>query len=349
MSYKIGNLTLDNPIILAPMDGYTDIPFRTIIKEMGADLIYTEFAHSDALLYENIRSMKKVRILEEERPVVIQIFGKDPDKMARAAKLMEELNPDYLDLNFGCPSPTVAGNGSGSALLKNLPLLEKICETVVSTVKLPVTAKTRIGWDSKTINILETVKVFERTGIQAVTLHPRTRAQKFTGLSDWSFIKLLKENTHLPVIGNGDIRTPEDAKRMFDETSCDGVMIGREAISNPWIFKQVQDFLNSGVYEKEIPIHERIRVCQRHIDLATIWKGEVRAMFEMRKLYGYYFKGIPNLKRFKKLAFASSDIQEIKGYVDNIESIVNDEKLDILELPPVKNLKAYIKKNGDIE
>ena len=343
MGFKIGNNSFEKPIILAPMDGYTDIPFRTVIKEMGADIIYTEFAHSDALMYENEKTQNKTKIMEYERPVVIQIFGKKPENMAIAAKLMEKNNPDYLDLNFGCPSPTVAGNGSGSALLKDLPLLEKICETVKDAVSIPVTAKTRIGWDFANINILEVAKIFERTGMETITLHPRTRSQKFKGSADWRYIKLLKQNTHLPVIGNGDIKSPEDAKRMFDETGCDGVMIGREAISNPWIFRQVKEYLETGNYQKDIPLEDRISLCLRHFELSIEFKGDIRAMFEMRKLFSYYFKGLSNIKRFKKLCFATADVDKLKDYIQNVDKIIVDEAIDKLELEPIKSLKDYYK------
>ena len=336
MEIKLGkNLTLNKPIMLAPIDGYTDIPFRLITKEMNPDLMYTEFVNSDSVIHANERSLRKVKILEEERPVAIQLFGRKPENMAIAAKMLEELNPEIIDLNFGCPSPTVANHGSGAALLKDLDMLKRICEEVVKAVKVPVTAKTRIGWDFDSINILETKKIFEDTGIKMITLHPRTRNQKFKGLSDWSYIKLLKENTFLPVIGNGDIKTPEDAKRMFDETNCDGVMIAREAIKNPWLFKQINDFFDTGEYEKEISLNERIRLCLKHFDYSLEYKHEKRAQFEMRKLYPNYFRGISNIKRFKRLVYATTDIKEIKNYITNLESILEDESIDNRELNPV--------------
>ncbi len=335
MSFKIGKLEFSNPVMLAPIDGYTDIPFRLIVKEMEPDLMYTEFANSDAIIHTNQKTLNKMRILDEERPVVIQIFGKDPENMAEAAKIIAELKPEIIDLNFGCPSPTVAGHGNGAALLKDLPLLGRICEKVVSAVDIPITAKTRIGWDHDSINILETAKVMKDSGIQMITLHPRTRNQKFKGKADWSYIKLLKENSPLPIIGNGDIITPEDAKRMFDETGCDGIMIAREGFRNPWIFKQVKDYLASGRYETEISVKERIRVCLRHFDLNLKYKDPKRAQFEMRKLYQHYFKGISNVKRFKKLVYSTIDAGEIRKYIENFEEIVADSKIDSLNLPPL--------------
>jgi len=334
MSFTLGNLTLDKPIILAPIDGYTDVPFRLVVKMMQPDLMYTEFVNSDAVMHSNKKTLNKIRILPEERPVAIQVFGKNPANMAVAAQMLEEYQPEILDLNFGCPAPnvTAGGFGSGSALLRDLPLLGKICEAVVKSVKLPVTAKTRIGWDMSSVNILETARVMKESGIQMITLHPRTRSQKFLGKSDWSYIKLLKENTDLPVIGNGDILNPYDAKRMFDETGCDGVMIAREAIKNPWIFQQIKDYLATGTFTEEIPLVQRQFVCLKHLDWAIEFKGAERAQFEMRKLYQNYFRGIPNLKRFKRLVFATTDENEVRNHLLNFENIINDTSIDNMEL-----------------
>jgi tRNA-dihydrouridine synthase B len=307
------------PLILAPMDGYTNIPFRLIIKEMAPDLMFTEFVNSDAVIYENEKTLRKIRILEEERPVVIQLFGKKPENMVRAAKMIEERGPEFIDLNFGCPAPTVSGHGSGAALLKDLPLLSKICESVVKAVKTPVSAKTRLGWDETSINIFQTAKIFEESGISFMTLHPRTRAQKFNGLSDWTYIKKIKELSKIPVIGNGDIKNPADAKRMLDETNCDGVMIGREAVKNPWIFKQVRDYLTTGNYENEICFEERKRLCLLHFDLSVEYLGSTKGMLEMRKLYQNYFRAVNGLKNFKKLVFGTSDPADVRKIITDFE------------------------------
>ncbi|MBU4485852.1 MAG: tRNA dihydrouridine synthase DusB [Candidatus Delongbacteria bacterium] len=319
MITDISTLLLNKPIILAPMDGYTNIPFRLIIKEMNPDLMFTEFVNSDAVINENKKTLSKIRILNEERPVAIQIFGHRPENMAIAAKIIEEIGPELIDINFGCPAPKVSGHGSGSALLKDLPLVSKICESVVNAVKTPVSAKTRLGWDNSNINILQTAKIFEESGIKFMTLHPRTKVQKFNGKSDWNYIKKVKEQISIPLIGNGDICSPEDALNMFLQTNCDGIMIGREAVKNPWIFKQIKDFLRTGSYTKEIPFDERKRLCLKHFDLSMEYLGEVKGLLEMRKLYQNYFKAIPNLKSFKQKVFCCSNPPEIRDLILNFE------------------------------
>ncbi|MBN2790271.1 MAG: tRNA dihydrouridine synthase DusB [Candidatus Delongbacteria bacterium] len=334
MIIDLGKIKLSKPLILAPMDGYTNIPFRIVIKQMNPDLMFTEFVNSDAIIYTNKKTMGKIQILEEERPVAIQLFGHNPENMAKAAQIVESYGPEVIDLNFGCPSPKVSGHGNGAGLLKNLPLLGEICSKVVKSVKTPVTAKTRIGWDFDTINILETGKRIEDAGVKMITLHPRTKSQKYGGNADWNYIKLLKENVSIPVVGNGDIKSPEDAKRMFSETNCDGVMIGREAVSNPWIFKQTRDYFNTGEYIHEIPFEERQELCLFHFDLSVKYLGEQRAQFEMRKLYQNYFRALPNLKRFKRLVFATTDHKEIRKHIENILNIVNDPGIDFMELEP---------------
>jgi len=207
------------------------------------------------------------------------------------------------------------------ALLKDLPLIAKICESVVNAVKIPVSAKTRLGWDSSSINIFQTAKIFEESGIKMMTLHPRTKAQKFNGASDWDFIRQLKERISIPLIGNGDIHTPEDALEMFTKTNCDGIMIGREAVKNPWIFRQIRDFLSKGEYSSEIPVCERKRLCLKHFDLSIQYLGEYKGMLEMRKLYQNYFKALPNIKHFKQKVFSCTDTEQIRNLIRNVEDI----------------------------
>lgn len=322
MKFSLNDFFSKKTIALAPMDGYTNIPFRLIIKEMNPDIMFTEFVNSDAVIYENKKTLMKVKILEKERPVAVQIFGKDPERIAAAAVMLEEFEPDVIDLNFGCPAPKVSGHGSGSALLKDLPLVSRICETVVKSVKIPVSAKTRLGWDDKSINIFQTAKIFEESGISFMTLHPRTRAQKFTGSSDWNYIKELKTRINIPLFGNGDITSPEDAVRMFEITGCDGVMIGREAVKNPWIFTQTRDLIEKGVYRKEISLEERKRLCLKHFELTIDYLGEVKGVLEMRKLYQNYFKGMKNIKTFKQKVFSTTDHNEIRRIIEDFEDFI---------------------------
>jgi len=317
MIISLSTLKLDKPVILAPMDGYTNIPFRLIIKGMGPDLMFTEFVNSDAIIHENKKTLNKIRILAEERPVAIQLFGKNPESMSEAAKIIEQTGPELIDINFGCPAPTVSGHGSGAALLKDLPLLARICESVVNAVDLPVSAKTRLGWDEASTNVFQTAKIFEESGIKMMTLHPRTKSQKFNGTSDWEYIKSIKGSVNIPVIGNGDIVCPEDGLRMFSETNCDGIMIGREAVKNPWIFRQVKELLTSGKYEN-ISFEERKKVCLKHYDLSIEYLGNIKGVLEMRKLYQNYFRGLPDIKMFKKRVFESTNPVEVRSIIEDL-------------------------------
>ena len=319
-SFSIKKLFAQKPVALAPMDGYTNIPLRLITKETGADLLFTEFVNSDAIIHYSKKSLQKIRILEKERPVAIQIFGKSPDKMAEAAKIIEEFHPDIIDLNFGCPAPKVSGHGSGSALLRDLPLVSKICEAVVRSVSIPVSAKTRLGWDERSVNIFQTAKIFEESGISFITLHPRTRSQKFSGRSDWSYIQELKTRISVPLFGNGDICSAEDAVRMFKETGCDGVMVGRQAVKNPWIFRDIKELLEKGVYCHLSDIEERKRLCLKHLNLSVEYVGERKGILEMRKYYQNYFKGIEDIKFFRQKLLRTEDIEEIRALINSFSS-----------------------------
>ncbi len=300
------------------MDGYTNIPLRLIVKETGADLLFTEFVNSDAIIHSSSKSLQKIRILKRERPVAIQIFGKSPEKMSEAAKIVEQFDPDIIDLNFGCPAPKVAGHGSGSALLRDLPLVSKICEAVVGSVRTPVSAKTRLGWDENSVNIFQTAKIFEESGISFITLHPRTRSQKFSGRSDWSYIQELKTRVSVPLFGNGDICSPEDAVKMFKETGCDGIMIGREAVKNPWIFMQIKQLIEKGSYSDLTDLDIRKKMCLRHLDLYVEYIGEKKGILEMRKYYQNYFKGINNLKTFRQKIFKMDELEDVRSAINNL-------------------------------
>jgi tRNA-dihydrouridine synthase B len=289
---KIGTIDLgDRAVLLAPMEDVTDVSFRLVARQLGADAVYTEFISSEALIRAAAKSMKKMATMAEERPVAIQIFGGDPDVMREAAQISEAAEPDFIDINCGCWVKNVAGKGAGAGLLKDPPRMEKMVRATVDAVKLPVTVKTRLGWDHDSINILNIAPMLEQAGAKALTIHCRTRAMGHSGEADWSWIPKIKQVVSIPVFLNGDVRTPEEADRAFRETGCDGVMVGRAAISNPFVFKQIKDFFNTGSYS-EPTILERVELCRRHLAHSCQVKGERRAVLEYRKHYTGYLKGV---------------------------------------------------------
>ncbi|MDE2028691.1 MAG: tRNA dihydrouridine synthase DusB [Candidatus Omnitrophica bacterium] len=290
---KIGAIAIDKPLCLAPMEDVTELPFRLICKSLGADIVYTEFTSSEGIIRDIPRIMEKIRIVEEERPVAIQIFGGRPEAMGGAAETIEKLKPDFIDINCGCWVKNHVARNEGAGLLRDLPLFEKVVKATVAGTKLPVTVKTRLGWDDQSIVILDVAKMVEASGAQALTLHCRTRSQAHSGFADWSWLEKIKKTIHIPVIGNGDITCPEDAKAML-ETGCDGVMIGRGAIANPWIFKQTKHYLKTGEHLPEPSVEEKIRTCIEHLKLNVQYKGEKYGVQTFRKHYVGYLKGLPN-------------------------------------------------------
>lgn len=294
MNLEIGNVKLQGNVILAPMAGVTDLPFRILCKEQGADLICTEMVSAKGIMYNNKNTEDLLRIDERERPVSLQLFGSDPDIISEQAKRIEERNFDILDLNMGCPVPKVVNNGEGSALLKNIPLAAKIIEKTVKAIEKPVTVKFRKGFGVDDVQAVEMAKAAEAAGASAVAVHGRTREQYYSGKADWSIIADVKNAVSIPVIGNGDIFTPQDAKRMMEQTGCDGVMVARAARGNPWIFKQIKAYLDGG-QEIEKPSFET--VCQtilRHARMQAEWKGEKRGIMEMRSHAAWYTAGYPH-------------------------------------------------------
>jgi len=291
---KIGSIDINKPLCLAPMEDVTELPFRLICKRLGADIVYTEFTSSEGIIRDIPRIMEKIQISEEERPVAIQIFGGRPEAMAGAALTIEKLKPDFIDVNCGCWVKNHVARNEGAGLLRDLPLFEKIVKATVKGTKLPVTVKTRLGWDEQGIVILDVAKMVEAAGAKALTLHCRTRSQAHSGFADWSWLEKIKKVINIPVIGNGDITCPEDAQAML-ETGCDGVMIGRGAIANPWIFKQTKHFLESGEHSREPGIEEKIQVCIEHLKLNVQYKGEKYGVQTFRKHYAGYLKGLPNI------------------------------------------------------
>lgn len=298
--FKVGKIEKEKAVLLAPMEDVTDISFRLVCRELGADIVYTEFVNSDGLVRASEKTHKKLKIIEEERPVSIQIYGGNIDSMVGGARIAEAENPDFIDINAGCWVKNVVGVGAGSALLKDPPYMQRLVKEVVDSVSLPVTVKTRLGWDHNSIEILEVAKRLEDVGIHALTLHCRTRAMGHKGEADWEWIARVKEVVSIPVALNGNVMNAYDVKRAFDETGADAVMIARGAIGNPWIFKEAKELLEQGYISTVIDDELKIKTCLRHLKLAAGVKGERRAVLEHRKFYTGYLKGLPNVSQIRK-------------------------------------------------
>ncbi len=296
---KIGTINIDKPLILAPMEDVTDISFRLICKRLGADIMYTEFVNSEGLIRESEKTKRKMFFLEEERPFGIQIYGGEETSMEGAARIADSLNPDIIDINCGCWVKNVAGRGAGAGLLKDLPRMERIVSSVIKATQKPVTVKTRLGWDEKSIRIVEVAKMLEDIGVKALTIHCRTRSQGHTGIPDYSWIPKVKQAVQIPIFINGSIKEPEQIKNIFEETGCDGVMIGRAAIDNPWIFSEAKQYLQTGEILPQKSLEEKIALCIDHLTLSAEYKGERRGVIEMRKHYSGYLKSVPNVSKLR--------------------------------------------------
>ena len=299
---KIRDIELgDFPLLLAPMEDVSDPPFRALCKEYGADVVYTEFISSEGLIRDAHKSMKKLDIYTKERPVGIQIFGHNLDSMLRTVEIVEASKPDFIDINYGCPVKKVVNRGAGAGMLKDIPKMVAITKAMVAHTNLPITVKTRLGWDADSIEIVDVAERLQDTGIEALAIHGRTRAQMYKGEADWKPIADVKNNPrmHIPIFGNGDITTPEKAVLMRDEFGLDGAMIGRASIGNPWFFKQIKHFIKTGEHLAPPSIAERVAVAKRHLTMAIEWNGEKVALMETRKHYTSYFKGIPNIKEYR--------------------------------------------------
>lgn len=301
MTWKIGNVEIKNQVVLAPMAGYSNTSFRKIIKDMGAGLIFAEMVSDKALVYQNAKTLELLKMSEEERPIAQQIFGSDVESFVEAARIVESvMHPDIIDINMGCPVPKVAVSAqAGSALLKNPDKIYQIVSEVVKAVSVPVTVKIRLGWDESSINCVEVAKVIESAGASAITLHARTRAQGYSGKARWEYIKQVKENVSIPVIGNGDVKTCFDAKRMILETGCDAVMIGRGVLGNPWLIRDCVEYLESGSVPKPVSNQEKIEMMKRHFELLKQDKNEKVALLEIRSNILFYLKGMPGNKEMK--------------------------------------------------
>ena len=327
--FKIGDIELTEfPLLLAPMEDVSDPPFRALCKEQGADVVYTEFISSEGLIRNAAKSTKKLDIYTKERPVGIQIFGSNLESMLGAVDIVERTNPDIIDINYGCPVKKVVCKGAGAGILKDIPLMVSLTKEIVKRTKLPVTVKTRLGWDETTIKIVEVAERLQDVGIKAISIHGRTRAQMYKGFADWTKIAEIKNNSrmHIPVFGNGDVNTPEKAKEMRDQYGLDGAMIGRASIGNPWFFDQVKHYLKTGNKKQEPTITERAETAIRHLKMAVEWKGEVLGVLETRRHYGNYFKGVANFKDTKSRILNEKDpeiiINELERVKKNFSEVV---------------------------
>ena len=320
---KIGAIELPEfPLLLAPMEDVSDPPFRALCKEQGADVVYTEFISSEGLIRDAAKSTMKLDIYEKERPVGIQIFGANLDSMLRAVEIVEKSNPDIIDINFGCPVKKVVSKGAGAGILKDICLMEKLTAEMVKRTHLPVTVKTRLGWDHDSIRIVEVAERLQDVGIKALSIHGRTRAQMYKGNADWVPVAAVKNNPrmHIPIFGNGDVNSPERAMEMRDSYGLDGAMIGRACIGNPWFFKQVKHYFETGTHLEPISMYERVEAARRHLKMAIDWKGEVLGVLETRRHYTNYFKGIPNFKPYRTKMVTSDHSQDVFKAFDEVET-----------------------------
>jgi tRNA-dihydrouridine synthase B len=315
---KIGNLKLDFPFFLAPMAGVTDYAFRVIAKEFGAGVVYSEFVSAHGIIRKNEKTLNMIKFSEFERPIGIQIFGDTPEVMESAARLVyEKFKPDLIDINYGCPVPKVTKKGAGSAALKDLCLMEDITEAVVKAVDIPVTVKMRAGWNSENIVSTKAGINLEKIGIKAITLHPRTTVQMYKGHANWDLIKELKDSVNIPVIGNGDIKSIDDINKMFTQTNCDGIMIGRAALGNPWFFTQIKKYINNEDFN-DISLEERLQICQKHLELLVQIHGEVVGSNNMKKHFAWYFKGFKGASFLRKKFVLAKNYSEMKDFLYNI-------------------------------
>jgi tRNA-dihydrouridine synthase B len=318
---RIGKIELDDfPLLLAPMEDVSDPPFRAVCKENGADLMYTEFISTEGLIRDAIKSRQKLDIFDYERPVGIQIFGGDEEAMALSAKIVEATNPDLLDINYGCPVKKVVCKGAGAGVLRDIDLMVRLTKAVVNATSLPVTVKTRLGWDDSSKNIEEVAERLQDVGIQALSIHGRTRTQMYKGEADWSLIARVKNNQriNIPIFGNGDIDTPEKAVEYKNRYGVDGIMIGRAAIGYPWVFREIKHFIQTGEHLSAPTIEERIAVTKKHLHGSVLWKGEKLGILEMRRHYANYLKGLPNIKEWRGKLVMANSIAELEDILNAV-------------------------------
>jgi nifR3 family TIM-barrel protein len=324
---KIGPIVLpDFPLLLAPMEDVSDPPFRAVCKDNGADLMYTEFISSEGLIRDAIKSRQKLDIYDYERPIGIQIFGGDEEAMAMCTKIVDTVNPDLIDINFGCPVKKVVTKGAGAGVLKDLDLMVRLTEAVVKSTNLPVTVKTRLGWDDNTRNIHEVALRLQDVGIKALAIHGRTRTQMYKGEADWTLIGEIKNDPriHIPIFGNGDINSPEKALEYKNRYGVDGIMIGRAAIGYPWIFREIKHFVETGTRRADPTIEERVEVARKHLIKSMEWKGPIAGINEMRRHYANYLRGLPNIKEYRNKLVRITDPKEVEAILDEIKENYKD-------------------------
>ena len=328
---KIDQIILpDFPLLLAPMEDVSDPPFRAVCKDNGADLMYTEFISSEGLIRDAIKSRQKLDIFDYERPIGIQIFGGDEEAMGMSARIVETVNPDLVDINFGCPVKKVVSKGAGAGVLKDVDLMVRLTESVVKSTRLPVTVKTRLGWDDNSRNIEEVAERLQDAGIKALAIHGRTRSQMYKGEADWSLIAKVKNNPriHIPIFGNGDIDSPQKAADYKNRFGVDGIMIGRAAIGYPWIFREIKHYLATGELMEPPTLEERVEVCRKHLRKSLEWKGPIAGINEMRRHYANYLKGLPGIKEFRNRLVILKTIEEVEEVLDEIKATYGDYQIE---------------------
>ena len=324
---KIGNIDLgDFPLLLAPMEDVSDPPFRALCKQHGADLMYTEFISSEGLIRDAAKSVQKLDIFEYERPIGIQIFGSEIESMKQATEITAASNPDIIDINYGCPVKKVACKGAGAGILQDIPKMVSMTKEIVNSTSLPVTVKTRLGWDDNTKYIVEVAERLQDVGIQAISIHGRTRKQMYKGEADWTLISAVKNNPrmHIPVFGNGDIDTPEKALEYKNRYEVDGIMIGRASIGNPWVFNEIKHFLKTGEHLPTATVLNRIKAARQHLEMSIKWKGDRLGIVEMRRHYANYFKGIPHFKEYRMALVTEMEPALLFERFDEIEAEFGD-------------------------
>ena len=325
---KIGSVEIGAfPLLLAPMEDVSDPPFRALCKAQGADMMYTEFISSDGLVYEAKSSLQKLEIFDYERPIGIQYFGGQVDSMIKAAAIVEAANPDVIDINYGCPVAKVACKMAGAGLLQDVPKMIALTKAVIDSTQKPVTVKTRLGWDESSINIIEVAERLQDIGVQAITIHARTRKQLYKGEADWSWIAKVKENPrmHIPIFGNGDVDSPQRAQEYRNRYGVDGIMIGRASIGYPWIFREIKHYFATGALLDPPSVQERVDAARQHLQHSIEWKGEKLGIVEMRRHYTNYFRGFPNIKPYRSQLVTMNEANALFAILDEIELVYSNE------------------------